>query len=58
MKAGTYVLDVKSMNDVDDETVDLTPVFIVVKKQKMFLILYKEIPSEALKMLLRVFLFT
>ena len=31
-KAGTYVLYVKSVNDVDDESVDLTPVFIVVKK--------------------------
>jgi len=30
-KAGTYVLYVKSVNDVDDESVDLTPVFIVVK---------------------------
>jgi hypothetical protein len=29
--AGTYVLYVKSVNDVDDETVDLTPVFLVVK---------------------------
>ena len=30
-KAGTYVLYVKSVNDVDDTTVDLTPIFIVVK---------------------------
>jgi hypothetical protein len=30
-KAGTYVLYVKSVNDVDDETTGLTPVFIVVK---------------------------
>lgn len=30
-KAGTYVMYVKSVNDVDDETVSLTPVFIVVK---------------------------
>ena len=30
-KTGTYVLYVKSVNDVDDESVDLTPVFIVVK---------------------------
>lgn len=30
-KAGTYVLHVKSVYDVDDTTTDLTPVFIVVK---------------------------
>lgn len=30
-KAGAYVLYVKSVNNVDDETVDLTPIFIVVK---------------------------
>lgn len=30
-KTGTYVLNVKSVNDVDDTTTQLTPVFIVVK---------------------------